>query len=184
MKRTLVAAVAVLTGTLGFIPQPASAAPVVSTAPAATTAATTTAATTAAAAAKIIWVDVKVNKAWPITRTMQFIDKYTGSRMRLGTCRANAQCIRIRESWLLPTSWAAATYRGFPVTKILLNHSRFHTAYNARFNTVLHELGHASGILAHTRTCVSLMYASLNCPNGNISPKTFTTAERKILKRN
>jgi len=161
-KRFLVVAVAVLTGTLGFVAQPAPA----------------------SAAAKIIWVDVKVDKAWPISQTMTFIDKYTGSQLRLGTCRANAPCIRIRESWVLPASWAAATYRGFPVTKILLNHSRYHTAYNARFNTVLHELGHASGIIVHTRTCVSVMYANLNCPNGSISPKAFTAAERKILKRN
>jgi hypothetical protein len=137
-----------------------------------------------AANSSTIWVDVRVSSVWPVTRAVSLVDSYTGTTMRYGSCRAGARCLVIREDRGLPWQWAAATYPGSPVTRIKLNPSRRGSPYAQRLHTLLHELGHARGLYAHNSRCTSVMYYSMRCPNGNLAPNTFTSSERRTLRRN
>ena len=136
-----------------------------------------------AASTPVIWVDVRVNSAWPVSRAVTYVDSYTGSRMRYGTCRAGARCIVIREDGSLPSSYAAVTSVGYPVTRIRLNSHRRWYPYAQRLHTVVHELGHARGLYTHNPRCTSVMYYKMRCPDGRLAPLAFTSAERATLRR-
>jgi hypothetical protein len=136
-----------------------------------------------AATTRTVWVDVRVNSAWPVTRAVSIVDSHTGTALRLGPCRSGVPCIVIREDWNLPRQWAAATYLGAP-TKIKLNPSRRSRPYAQRLHTLLHELAHARGVYTHNPRCTSVMYYAMHCPDGRVAPNTFTAAERLTLHRN
>jgi hypothetical protein len=138
---------------------------------------------TTAPAPATVWVDVRANSAWPVGKAVSIVDTYTGTRLRLGACRPGVACIVIREDRKLPRQWAAATYPGWPITKIKLNPTRRTSPYGQRLHTLVHELGHARGIHTHNERCSSVMYYSMRCPSGWIAPTTFTQAERRILRR-
>ena len=134
-----------------------------------------------------VWVDAKVSAVWQVTSAVKFVDRYTGTRMRLGTCHKGAECIVIREKWNMDGNVAGMTYlNGTPTTKIHLNaRNRGWMSWGQRYNTVIHELGHARGILTHDRRCNSVMYESTNCNRGSgrVAPRTFTAAEKSILRQ-
>jgi hypothetical protein len=136
-----------------------------------------------AATTRTVWVDVRVNSAWPVARAVSLVDRHTGTALRLGPCRSGVPCIVIREDRSLPRQWAGATYLGTP-TRIKLNPSRRTRPYAQRLHTLLHELAHARGVYTHNARCTSVMYYSMHCPNGRVAPNTFTAAERLALRRN
>jgi hypothetical protein len=137
-----------------------------------------------AAVIRTVWVDVRVNSAWPVARAVSVVDAYTGTRMRFGRCRAEARCLVIREDAGLPGQWAAVTNLGYPITRIRLNPHRRVRPYAERQHTLVHELGHAMGVYTHNPRCVSVMYYNMRCPNGRLAPAGFTAAERRALHRN
>jgi hypothetical protein len=136
-----------------------------------------------AAAPRTVWVDIHVNGAWPVRQAAQYVDRYTGTTVRFGACRKGAPCVRIRENGKLPPSWAAVTYVGANPTNIQLSSSRRGSSYTQRLDTVVHELGHAFGVYTHNKSCGSIMYYSLACPNGRNSTLAFSAAERATLRR-
>jgi hypothetical protein len=135
-----------------------------------------------AATTRTVWVDVRVNSAWPVARAVSIVDTHTGTVMRLGPCRPAVPCIVVREDRNLPRNWAAATYLGSP-TRIKLNPFRRTRPYSQRLHTVLHELAHARGIYTHNARCTSVMYYAMHCPDGRVAPNTFTAGERLTLRR-
>jgi hypothetical protein len=137
----------------------------------------------AAAKRQVVWVDVKVNQAWPVSRAVAFVDKYTGSVMRFGKCRAGARCIVIREDWHLPSLWAGVTYPGSPRATIKLNPTRRKISWAQRYDTIVHELGHASGVYTHNSSCSSVMYFAVTCPNGHVPSVAFSKGEKATLRR-
>jgi hypothetical protein len=135
-----------------------------------------------AATTRTVWVDVRVNSAWPVARAVSIVDSHTGTALRFGPCRPGVPCIVIREDASLPRQWAAATYLGSP-TKIKLNPSRRTRPYYQRLHTLLHELAHARGVYTHNARCTSVMYYAMRCPDGRVAPNSFTYAERLTLRR-
>jgi hypothetical protein len=131
---------------------------------------------------KVVWVDAKVSKAWPVRAALKQVDKYTGTKFKIGKCRTGAECITIREK-REKASWAGVTYVAGTKSKILLNPSQRHKSYQVKRAILVHELGHARGVYKHTHSCTSVMYYSTHCPGGSVSPMTFTKAEKKILHR-
>jgi hypothetical protein len=138
----------------------------------------------AQAAAGVVYVDVAVNQAWPVSRAVAYVDTFTRSTMRFGQCRNGSRCIAIRENWSINPSWGAVTYPGSPRTTMQLNPYRRTTSYDQRLHILVHELGHANGVYEHTATCASIMYFNVQCPGGRFAPLTFTAAERVILAAN
>src|SRR4051794_29122411 len=136
-----------------------------------------------AAAPRTVWVDARANGAWPVRQAAAYVDRYTGTTMRFGACRRGSPCVRIRESWGLPPLWAAVTYVGTDPTNVLLNPSRRRSSYTQRFDTIVHELGHAFGIYRHNSSCGSVMYYRLACPDGRDSTLNFSASERTMLRR-
>ena len=136
-----------------------------------------------AAAPRTVWVDVRVNGAWPVRQAAGYVDRYTGTTIRFGACRTGVPCVRIRENGAMRRSWAAVTYVGTNPTNIQLNTSRRGSTYTQRLDTVVHELGHAFGIYSHNKSCGSVMYYSLACPDGRNSTLAFSVAERATLRR-
>jgi hypothetical protein len=149
-------------------------------------AAAATTATRAARQTPTVWVDAKVSRRWHVGSAVAFVDRYTGTKLRLGKCHTGAECIRIREKWNMDGGVAGLTYvGGSPTTTIHLNaRNRDWMTWGQRYNTVIHELGHARGVYAHDRRCNSVMYSSTNCNKGTgrLTPRTFTAAEKKILR--
>lgn len=139
----------------------------------------------AAAKTRNVWVDYRgVNSAWPVRKAAAFIDRYTGTTIRFGACKPNYNCIRITEQAKLGNpSWAAVTYVGGRPTRIQLSAKRRTMSYTQRYDALVHELGHAFGIYSHNKSCASIMYYSLTCPNGRNSKLAFTAAERRTLKQ-
>ncbi|MFC7479739.1 hypothetical protein ACFQX7_06495 [Luedemannella flava] len=92
--------------------------------------------------------------------------------------------MQIREKRKLANpSWAAVTYVGNNPTRIELSATRRGMSYSLRYDTLVHELGHAFGVHSHNKSCSSIMYYSLTCPNGRNSTLAFSSAEKAMLKR-
>ncbi len=128
-----------------------------------------------------VWIDVRVNSAWPVRRAVGFVDRYTGSQARFGRCHAGSRCIVIRESWRMPSQWGAVTRPGYPKTTLTLNPHRRWTSWSQRLHILVHELGHAYGLYTHPRSCTSIMYHNVHCRNGRLAPLLFTTAQRRTM---
>lgn len=139
-----------------------------------------------APATPTVWVDAKVNQLWPVRRAVAFVDRYTGTKLRLGKCRQGAECIVIREKWNMDGGVAGLTYvGGGRTTPIQLNaRNGGWMTWGQRYHTVIHELGHARGIYTHDHRCTSVMYESTNCNRGTgrLTPRAFTAVEKKILR--
>jgi hypothetical protein len=147
----------------------------------------------AAAAVKprVVWVNVQkgATKHWPIHKALQFVDKYTGTQFKYGKCRANAKCITIKEDWKLAPGYAGMANFTGPYVQlrngqtdwsvvIQLQPRQRYTAWMMRYDTVIHELGHAMGIYSHNVDESRTMYYMVrwNAPS-------FSPAEKKILKQ-
>ena len=140
----------------------------------------------AAATAPTVWVDTRVSSVWHVTSAVRFVDRFTGTRLRLGKCHKGADCVVIREKWNMDRNVAGLTYvGGGPTTTIHLNGWKRGMSWGQRYNTIIHELGHARGIYTHDRRCDSVMYESTNCNHGTgrVAPRTFTAAEKSILRK-
>jgi hypothetical protein len=133
-----------------------------------------------AADAKIVWVDSKVDRRWPVRSAVKSLDKYTGTKFKFGSCKRGAECIVIREQ-KKRADWAGVTYVAWPKSKILLNPTQRHSSHAVRRGILVHELAHARGIHKHTSSCRSVMYYSTHCPSGSVAPMKFTKAEKRIL---
>ena len=131
-----------------------------------------------------IWVDARVSGAWPIASAVRYVEPYTGTTMRLGPCHTGTKCIVIRERASLPAAWGAVTYIGYPLTTIALNPRRRGVSAAQRYHIVVHELGHANGIMTHARSCTSIMYYNVHCPSGQLAPMRFSAAELATLRGN
>jgi hypothetical protein len=165
----------------------AAADPAMAAGAAKTASGTAQVATRAAKPTRTVWVDAKVSRRWHVRSAVAFVDHYTGTKLRLGKCHKGAECIRIREKGNMDGGVAGLTYvGGSPTTTIHLNaRNRDWMSWGQRYNTVIHELGHARGIYTHDRRCNSVMYSSTNCDGGTgrLTPRTFTAAEKKILRK-
>lgn len=138
----------------------------------------------AQAAGGVVYVDVDVDEAWPVSRAVTYVDALTRSTMRVGECRNGYTCVAIRENWDINPAWGAVTYPSSPRTDLQLNPYRRTASYDQRLHILVHELGHANGVYEHTATCTSIMYFNVQCPDGHVAPLTFTAAERVILAMN
>jgi hypothetical protein len=146
----------------------------------------TAAAAGPATRARTVWVDARgVSSVWHVSAAAAFVDRYTGTRLRLGTCRQGAECIVIREKWNMAPDVAGLTYVGGSPTTIHLNGTKRGMGWGQRYNTMIHELGHARGIYTHDDRCNSVMYRSTNCNDGvgRVAPRIFTAAEKRILRK-
>lgn len=134
---------------------------------------------------KIVYVEEHVGSRFDsaLRSSVKFVDRYTGSDMRLGKCRKGYRCIRIVASnathghgaW---TSWSRAR----KTSEIRLSSSLSQKGWHTRRSIIDHELGHANGA-EHNSKCTSLMWPHYTCRNGRIPPRTFTKAEREKLAR-
>jgi hypothetical protein len=91
----------------------------------------------------------------------------------------------IREKWNMNGRIAGLTYVGSsPTTTIHLNGTKRWMGWGQRYNTMIHELGHARGIYTHDHRCNSVMYESTNCNHGagRVAPRVFTAAEKRTLR--
>jgi len=151
----------------------------------------------AAAAAKprVVWVYVQnkntVTKYWPIHRALKFVDQYTGTQFKYGKCPASGKykCITIKEDWKLPPLYAGmANFIGPYVqlpngetdwsTVIQLQPRERGRSWWIRYDTVIHELGHAMGIYTHNADSSRTMYWMVRDNKPSFSP-----SEKRILRR-
>jgi hypothetical protein len=138
----------------------------------------------------VVYLSVSgVSSAWPVAQAAAYVNRYTRSRLVFGPCRDWAPCVTMSEAGDLGIARATAvtypTYgsaaqgaRAFRTT-IQLTPGGGRLSGPARLRTVVHELGHASGLWDHNPRCVSVMYYTSACPVLRFSP-----AERAILRRN
>lgn len=134
---------------------------------------------------RVVYVEEHVGRRFDsaLRSSIPFVDRYTGSDMRLGKCRRGYRCIRVVESnatrghgaW---TSWTRAR----ATTEIRLSSSLARKGWHTRRLIIDHELGHANGA-AHNATCSSLMWPRYTCRSGRLPPRVFTTIERAKLAR-
>lgn len=134
---------------------------------------------------KVVYVEEHVGARFDsaLRGSVAFVDRYTGSDMRLGKCRKGYRCIRVVQSnatrghgaW---TSWTRAR----ATTEIRLSSSLARKGWHTRRLIIDHELGHANGA-AHNATCNSLMWPRYTCRSGRLPPRLFTTRERAKLAR-
>lgn len=138
------------------------------------------------AAARPVYVQTySVPSSWPVTSSVDWVDRYTGTNMIRGTCRSGYKCIKIRYK-TINNSWSAITYgdvtcRSCTIT-IYLNPKRSHYHYYTKRSIIDHELGHANGITWHNTRCTSRMYHRVFCPNGSRPPRVFTASEKARLR--
>ncbi|HWS35851.1 MAG TPA: hypothetical protein VN408_24310 [Actinoplanes sp.] len=115
--------------------------------------------------------------------SIAFVDRYTGSDMRLGRCRAGYRCIRVVESnatrghggW---TAWTA----GRKTSEIRLSATLARKRWHTRRSIIDHELGHANGA-GHNARCTSRMWHDYRCRDNRLPARTFTKSERLALSR-
>lgn len=134
---------------------------------------------------KVVFVEDRVPARFDsaLRSAVAFVDRYTGSDMRIGKCRKGYRCIRVVVSkatnghgaW---TSWTKAR----EVSEIRLSPALARKGWYTRRSIIDHELGHANGA-EHNAKCTSRMWANYTCRNKRLPPRTFTTAERAKLAR-
>jgi len=134
---------------------------------------------------KVVYVEEHVGARFDsaLRGSVAFVDRYTGSDMRLGKCRKGYRCIRVIQSnatrghgaW---TSWTRAR----KVSVIRLSSTLAGKGWHTRRSIIDHELGHANGV-GHNAKCTSRMWPHYRCRNGILPPRTFTKAERAKLAR-
>jgi hypothetical protein len=115
--------------------------------------------------------------------SVAWVDRATGSTMRLGRCRPGYRCIRVIQSNATRghgayTSWTT----GRKVSTIRLSSALGRKSWYARRAVIDHELGHANGA-GHNARCTSRMWRFSTCRDGRIPPRAFTKAERAKLAR-
>jgi hypothetical protein len=133
----------------------------------------------------IVYVEERVGSRFDsaLRSSIAFVDRYTGSDMRLGRCRTGFRCIRVVESnatrgyggW---TSWTPRR----ATSEIRLSATLARKSWHTRRSIIDHELGHANGA-RHNPRCTSRMWPDYRCRNGRLPPRTFTKAERLVLAR-
>jgi hypothetical protein len=113
--------------------------------------------------------------------SITFVDRYTGSDMRLGRCRTGYRCIRVVESNATRGhgGWTTST-AGRATSEIRLSATLARKNWNTRRSIIDHELGHANGA-RHNPKCTSRMWPDYRCRNGRLPARTFTRAERAVL---
>ncbi len=134
---------------------------------------------------KVVYVEDRVGARFDsaLRSAIPFVDRYTGSDMRLGKCRKGYRCIRVVESnathghgaW---TSWTRARR----TSEIRLSSSVARKGWYTRRFVIEHELGHANGA-GHNPRCTSRMWHRYTCADGRIPPRNFTADERAKLAR-
>lgn len=152
----------------------------------------------AEASAAVPWNGVKtyviesLPSDWPVLNSVNWVDGYTGSDMVLASaCPAGAaRCIWIRNGRLSTsgTGWASWN-SGFSRVTITIDVQKTKTGkfkgkfgYYTKRYLIDHELGHANGVRGHNRSCTSRMYENIRCPWGGVPPRTFTSAEQRLLR--
>ncbi|WP_157751365.1 hypothetical protein [Actinoplanes derwentensis] len=115
--------------------------------------------------------------------SISFVDRYTGSDMRLGRCRTGYRCIRVVESNATQGygAWTSWTF-GRKTSKIRLSGALSRKGWYTRRSIIDHELGHANGA-PHNSRCTSRMWPDDRCRNNRLPARTFTKAERVKLAR-
>ena len=85
-----------------------------------------------------VWVDARVSAVWHVPSAVAFLDRYTGTKLRLGKCHKGAECIVIREKWNMAPNVAGLTYvGGSPTTTIHLNGTKRGMGWGQRYNTMI-----------------------------------------------
>jgi hypothetical protein len=138
----------------------------------------------AAAAPPVVWLDVSVNKTWPVRTAATVVDRHTRSRMVFGKARAGARCVVIRETTGLKSNYVAVTRVNGKRADIKLSTRARKLPYGHRRNIAVHEIAHALGIYTHNAKPTSVMYYRVTNARGSLLPCTFTVAERRTLARN
>jgi hypothetical protein len=134
---------------------------------------------------KIVYVEEHVGSRFDsaLRGSVSFVDRYTGSDMRMGKCRTGYRCIRVVESsathgYAAWTSWTRAR----KISEIRLSPTLARKGWYTRRSIIDHELGHANGV-GHNAKCTSRMWPHYRCRNGLLPPRTFTKVERAKLAR-
>ncbi|HYN93594.1 MAG TPA: hypothetical protein VES42_07065 [Pilimelia sp.] len=139
----------------------------------------------ARAAVPVIWVNVALSPQWraPFLVGLEYIDRHTGTDMRLGTCRpAPAKCIIVVEG-ATGHSAGYTDFRSASRTLIKLNTRYRGHLLSVRRWVAAHEVGHANGLWWHRSSSCNLMYPYTHC-RGRVSPLTVLPADRAVLRRN
>ncbi|GID60093.1 hypothetical protein [Actinoplanes couchii] len=133
----------------------------------------------------IVYVEEHVGARFDsaLRSSISFVDRYTGSDMRLGRCRTGSRCIRVIRSnathgygaW---TSWTP----GRKTTVIRLSATLARKNWHTRRSIIDHELGHANGA-RHNSRCTSRMWPDYRCRNKQLPARTFTKSERAMLAK-
>ncbi|SFF98093.1 hypothetical protein SAMN05421541_1385 [Actinoplanes philippinensis] len=133
----------------------------------------------------IVYVEEHVGERFDsaLRSSIAFVDRYTGSDMRLGRCRTGYRCIRVVQSNATNGhgAWTSWTY-GRKNSEIRLSATLARKNWYTRRSIIDHELGHANGA-RHNSRCTSRMWPDYRCRNKRLPARTFTTAERSALAR-
>lgn len=139
----------------------------------------------AQATSRTVYVNWYGSNTWPVGYSVGFVDQYTGSTFRWGSCHTGYKCVTIRER-TVNSSWAAVTYgavgsysAGTRVTIYLNPQRRYYSWYKKR-SIVTHELGHAMGITWHSAYCSNVMYRYVTC-GGRLPTYRFAAPQRSRL---
>lgn len=133
---------------------------------------------------RITWIDERVGALWdaPLRSSVAWVDRATGSRMRFGACRQDARCVILREGNPPGSALGWTTHRGLVSVITLDSRAGARRGPYTRRAIIDHELGH-SFWLNHNPRCTSRMYHRIPCAGGKLPPRTWTAAERAVLRQ-
>lgn len=133
----------------------------------------------------VVEVVNKLPRDWPVKESVAFIDRYTGSKMKLvSRCSGNARrCITIKQGRLKNTAgWSKGSTITIDVyrTKHIRGWKGYYGKATKRW-LVAHELGHQRG-LSHKRNCATVMDSRTRCGRPkHVPPLRFDAAQRRTL---
>jgi hypothetical protein len=128
----------------------------------------------------VVYVESHLASNWAasLRSSRRFVDQYTGTSLSLHSCDASHRCIKVYNA-NVPGKFTGREYRVGSYSRIDVEKS---IPGKYRIAVLDHEMGHAFGLRDNPH-CVSRMYQYVTC-FGHTNPRTYTTAERRILKGN
>lgn len=142
----------------------------------------------ASASTRVVYLNWYGSSTWPVGYSAGFVDKYTGSVFRWGSCHSGYKCVTIREktvnsSWAAVTYGAVGSYSRYTRVTIYLNPQRRGYGWYTKRSIITHELGHAMGITWHSAYCSNVMYRYVTC-GGTLPTYRFAAPQRTRLAVN